>query len=230
MVTVWLASASLALLMAMMHWWLLTIPILSAGVLIIQFALWMVGMMIWFQQSKKDRMDAEMYFWMQTYLTTLSIKKTITESFVNVVQQYQLKKENWILPFMSNDALHALRNLKQRFTHPLYGLFITTLEFYEVQGGDVLMLFDSILQQTRMVESRRIEIQSLTKRYFFQWVFLWTLNLFILLMAKFVLMDLFDVMKNNLMFITSITIIFVYFPFSHLWWLQQWKRRKEKTL
>jgi len=230
MVTVWLASASLALLMAMLHWWLLTIPILSAGVLIIQFALWMVGMMIWFQQSKKDRMDAEMYFWMQTYLTTLSIKKTITESFVNVVQQYQLKKENWILPFMSNDALHALRNLKQRFTHPLYGLFITTLEFYEVQGGDVLMLFDSILQQTRMVESRRIEIQSLTKRYFFQWVFLWTLNLFILLMAKFVLMDLFDVMKNNLMFITSITIIFVYFPFSHLWWLQQWKRRKEKTL
>lgn len=230
MVTVWLASASLALLMAMLHWWLITIPILSGGVLIIQFALWMVGMMIWFQQSKKDRMDAEMYFWMQTYLTTLSIKKTITESFVNVVQQYQLKKENWILPFMSNDALHALRNLKQRFTHPLYGLFITTLEFYEVQGGDVLMLFDSILQQTRMVESRRIEIQSLTKRYFFQWVFLWTLNLFILLMAKFVLMDLFDVMKNNLMFITSITIIFVYFPFSHLWWLQQWKRRKEKTL
>jgi hypothetical protein len=230
MVTVWLTSASLALLMAMLHWWLLTIPILSGGVLIIQFALWMVGMMIWFQQSKKDRMDSEMYFWMQTYLTTLSIKKTITESFVNVVQQYQLKKENWILPFMSNDALHALRNLKQRFTHPLYGLFITTLEFYEVQGGDVLMLFDSILQQTRMVESRRIEIQSLTKRYFFQWVFLWTLNLFILLMAKFVLMDLFDVMKNNLMFITSITIIFAYFPFSHLWWLQQWKRRKEKTL
>jgi hypothetical protein len=230
MVTVWLTSASLALLMAILHWWLLTIPILSGGVLIIQFALWMVGMMIWFQQSKKDQMDSEMYFWMQTYLTTLSIKKTITESFVNVVQQYQLKKENWILPFMSNDALHALRNLKQRFTHPLYGLFITTLEFYEVQGGDVLMLFDSILQQTRMVESRRIEIQSLTKRYFFQWVFLWTLNLFILLMAKFVLMDLFDVMKNNLMFITSITIIFVYFPFSHLWWLQQWKRRKEKTL
>ena len=230
MVTIWLASASLALLMAILHWWLLTIPILSGGVLIIQFALWMAGIMIWFQQSKKDRMDSEMYFWMQTYLTTLSIKKTITESFVNVVQQYQLKRENWILPFMSNDALHALRNLKQRFTHPLYGMFITTLEFYEVQGGDVLMLFDSILQQTRMVESRRIEIQSLTKRYFFQWVFLWTLNLFILLMAKFVLMDLFDVMKNNLMFITSITIIFVYFPFSHLWWLQQWKRRKEKTL
>jgi hypothetical protein len=102
------------------------------------------------------------------------------------------------------------------------------LEFYEQQGGDVLMLFDSILQQTRIVESRRIEIQSLTKRYLFQWVFLWTLNLFILLMSKFVLMDLFDVMKTNSIFITSITIIILYLPLSHVWWLQQWKQRKEK--
>jgi prophage maintenance system killer protein len=99
------------------------------------------------------------------------------------------------VPFISNDALHGLRNLKQRFTHPLYGLFMNTLEFYEEQGGDVLVLFDSILHQTRIVESRRIEIQSLTKRYFFQWIFLWILNLFILLMSKVVLMDLFDVMK-----------------------------------
>jgi hypothetical protein len=131
---------------------------------------------------------------------------------------------------MSNDSLHALRNLKQRFTHPLYGLFITTLEFYEEQGGDVLILFDSILQQTRMVESRRIEIQTLTKRYFFQWVFLWILNLFILLMSKFVLMDLFDVMKTNVIFITTITSVVLYFPLSHLWWLQSWQQRKRKTL
>jgi hypothetical protein len=230
MVMIWLGCASLALLLAMLHWWLLTIPILSGGVYIIQFGLWMVGLMIWFQQSKRDRIDSEMYYWMQTFLTTLSIKKTITETFVNVVQQYQLKKENWIHPFMSNDSLHALRNLKQRFTHPLYGLFINTLEFYEIQGGDVLMLFDSILQQTRMVESRRTEIQTLTKRYFFQWIFLWTLNLFILFMAKVVLMDLFDVMKTNLIFIAIITLILCYFPLSHLWWLQQWKIRKEKTL
>jgi hypothetical protein len=92
-----------------------------------------------------------------------------------------------------------------------------------------LILFDSVLQQTRMMESRRIEIKSLTKRYFFQWIFLWILNLFILLMSKVVLMDLFDVMKTNLIFITMITIILVYFPLSHWWWLQQWKFRKEKA-
>jgi hypothetical protein len=230
MVIVLFASASIALIMAILHAWLLSIQLLSGGVFILQLGLWMGGLIIWFKQAKHDRIDSDMYFWMQTFLTTLSIKKTILETFVHVVQQYQLKKEKWIIPFMSNDAIHALRNLKQRFTHPLYGLFLTTLEFYEEQGGDVLMLFDSILQQTRMVESRRIEIQSLTKRYFFQWVFLWTLNLFILLMSKFVLRDLFDVMKTNLIFITLITLIILYFPLSHLWWLQLWKHRKVKTL
>jgi hypothetical protein len=229
MVMVWIASACIALLLALLHGWLLSIPLLSGGIFVLQFGLWLIALMTWYQQSKRDRIDSDMYYWMQTLLTTLSIKKTITETFVNVVQQYQLKKEKWITPFMSNDALHALKNLKQRFTHPLYGLFITTLEFYEEQGGDVLILFDSVLQQTRMMESRRIEIKSLTKRYFFQWIFLWILNLFILLMSKVVLMDLFDVMKTNLIFITMITIILVYFPLSHWWWLQQWKFRKEKA-
>jgi hypothetical protein len=229
MVMVWMLSAGIALMLTLLHLWLLAIPMLSGGVLILQFGLWWIGLRFWLQQSKQDQKDSQMYYWMQTLLTTLSIKKTITETFVNVVQQYQLKKEHWIDPYMSNDSLHALRNLKQRFTHPLYGLFLNTLEFYEVQGGDVLILFDSILQQTRLVEARRTEIQSLTKKYFFQWVFLWVLNLFILLMAKFVLLDLFDVMKTNLIFIAMITMVVLYFPFSHLWWLQQWQLRKGKT-
>jgi hypothetical protein len=229
MVMVWMISVGIALILTIFHLWLLSIPLLSIGVFILQFGLWLVGLMIWSQQSQKDQKDSQMYYWMQTLLTTLSIKKTITETFVNVVQQYQLKKEHWISPYMSNDSIHALRNLKQRFTHPLYGLFINTLEFYEVQGGDVLILFDSILQQTRLVESRRTEIQSLTKKYFFQWIFLWVLNLFILLMSKFVLMDLFDVMKTNLIFITSITMVILYFPLSHIWWLQQWQQRMRKA-
>ena len=227
---IWFFTFLIALLLASLHLWLLSLPLLSGGVYFLQFGLWLVGLSMWYRQSTRDQIDSQMYYWMQTLLTTLSIKKTITETFVNVVQQYQLKKEHWIDPYMSNDSLHALRNLKQRFTHPLYGLFITTLEFYEEQGGDVLILFDSILQQTRMVESRRIEIQTLTKRYFFQWVFLWILNLFILLMSKFVLMDLFDVMKTNVIFITTITSVVLYFPLSHLWWLQSWQQRKRKTL
>jgi hypothetical protein len=230
MVMIWFFTFLIALLLASLHLWLLSLPLLSGGVYFLQFGLWLVGLSMWYRQSTRDQIDSQMYYWMQTLLTTLSIKKTITETFVNVVQQYQLKKEHWIDPYMSNGSLHALRNLKQRFTHPLYGLFITTLEFYEEQGGDVLILFDSILQQTRMVESRRIEIQTLTKRYFFQWVFLWILNLFILFMSKFVLMDLFDVMKTNFIFITIITSVLLYFPFSHLWWLQQWQHRKKKTL
>ena len=229
MVMVWMLSVGIALMITVLHLWLLAMPMLSGGVFILQLGMWWIGLRFWSQQSRQDQKDSQMYYWMQTLLTTLSIKKTITETFVNVVQQYQLKKEHWLAPYMSNDSLHALRNLKQRFTHPLYGLFLNTLEFYEVQGGDVLILFDSILQQTRLVEARRTEIQSLTKKYFFQWVFLCVLNLFILLMAKFVLMDLFEVMKNNLTFIAMITVVVLYFPFSHLWWLQQWQHRKGKT-
>ena len=83
MVMVWIASACIALLLALLHGWLLSIPLLSGGIFVLQFGLWFVGLTTWFQQSKKDRIDSDMYYWMQTFLTTLSIKKTITETFVN---------------------------------------------------------------------------------------------------------------------------------------------------
>jgi hypothetical protein len=64
----------------------------------------------------------------------------------------------------------------------------------------------------------------LRKRYFFQWIFLWILNFMILIMSKIVLMDLFLSMQINILFVVLLSVIFVYFPLSHHWWFQQWKR------
>jgi hypothetical protein len=50
MVIVLFASASIALIMAILHAWLLSIPLLSGGVFILQLGLWMGGLIIWFKQ------------------------------------------------------------------------------------------------------------------------------------------------------------------------------------
>jgi len=210
--------------LSMIHLWLLENFWISGMVLLVLALGRAHGFLQWYQQSLDERKDAEMYYWMQTFLTTLSIKKTITETFVDVFQKYQLKNEKWIVAYASNDALNAMKNLGKRFTHPIYHLFLHTLAFYEQQGGDVFILFDSILQQTRQVEARRLEMTQLRKRYFFQWIFLWILNFMILIMSKIVLMDLFLSMQINILFVVLLSVIFVYFPLSHHWWFQQWKR------
>lgn len=224
MVKPYIWAMLVSMVLSILHLWLLNHLILSGFVLCMLMIGWSKGFQGWYHQSIAELKDGQMYYWMQTFLTTLSIKKTITETYVDVYQKYQLKHENWIIEYASNDALNAMKNLGKRFTHPIYHLFLHTLAFYEQQGGDVLVLFDSILQQTRQVESRRLEINQLRKRYFFQWMFLWILNFMILVMSKMVLMDLFFTMQINPLFVFLLSIIFVYFPLSHYLWFAQWQR------
>ena len=208
--------------------WLVPLTSLMVIMLFFIWLLWIWVLNGWKREMKINQLDEEMYYWLQNFITTLSIKKTITETFVDLSQRYQLKETNWLKSYTSNEVMQTMINLKQRFHHPIYEIFTSTLGFYEQQGGDVMTLFDSILFQTRLMETRRIEVYRYTKRYFFQWLFLWMLNLLILVLSKLILMDLFAMMKNTLIFQVLIVVILVLIPISKLIWFYQWVQVKQK--
>lgn len=228
MVMVGLFTVGVTLPLVSLWWWLLPVSPLIWIVL--------VGLLLGFffsfvkiqQASNINQKDEEMYYWLQNFLTTLAVKKTITETFVDVVKRYQWMKLNWIQAYASNEAMQALTNLKQRFQHPLYAIFVSTLAFYEQQGGDVMSLFDSILQQNRLMESRRMAMMQVRKRYLFQWLFLWLMNLTILMLVKVVLQDLFWVMEGSLIFQSILAAIFLFLPLSFIRWIHQWQKAKTK--
>jgi hypothetical protein len=189
---------------------------------------WMFSMA--FTKIAKDQAiqhrDQTMYYFIQLLITTLAIKKTVLESYVDVYQRYQLSKQTWLMAYGSNDPLVVLDNLKQKFPHPIFGLFVSTLNFYETQGGDVLTLFEGVLSQTRLVETRRITILQIKKRMLIQFGILWALNLFVIAMAKLVLFDLFTIMMTSTLFVLLLTVVLLYLPLSLHVWLQRAMPRK----
>ncbi len=190
--------------------------------------LWTYVLLGWKREWKYNQLNEEMYYWLQNFITTLSIKKTITETFVDLSQRYQLQSASWLKAYTSNEVMQTMINLKQRFRHPIYEIFTSTLSFYEQQGGDVMTLFESIMFQSRLMETRRIEVFRYSKRYLFQWLFLWLLNLIILVVSKFSLADLFSIMKDTFIFQTLIILILVLIPISKLIWFHSWIRLKQK--
>jgi hypothetical protein len=223
MVKVGLSTLGVSMPLVLLWWWLLPLSpfiwIVLAGLLIGFFLSFFRIQQVRMQNQKNE----EMYYWLQNFLTTLAVKKTITEAFMDVVKRYQWMKLTWVQAYASNEAMQALTNLKQRFQHPLYAIFVSTLAFYEQQGGDVMSLFDSILQQNRLIESRRMSMMQVRKRYLFQWLFLWLMNLTILMLAKVVLQDLFWVMESSVMFQSILAAIFLFLPFSFTRWIHQWQ-------
>lgn len=220
--------------------WLLTIPLMaflvwfipmSMLMIIFFMAIWMIWFYVlefWKREWNMNQVDEEMYYWLQNFITTLSIKKTITETFVDLSQRYQLQKVQWLQSYTSNDVMQSIINLKQRFHNPIYDIFASTLGFYEQQGGDVMSLFESILLQTRLMETRRIEVYRYTKRYFFQWLFLWLLNLLILVLSKLSLPDLYTIMEDTFIFQMLIALILALIPISQCLWFYQWVQVKRK--
>ena len=219
---------------------LLTLPLLGIAIWLIPLSMfimvyfgliwvfWTYILFSWKQEMNRSKQDEEMYYWLQNFITTLSIKKTITETFVDLSQRYQLQSATWLKSYMSNDVMQTMLNLNQRFRHPLYEVFTSTLGFYEQQGGDVMTLFESIMFQGRLMETRRIEVHRYSKRYFMQWVFLWMLNLIILIISKLSLPDLFNIMKDTLVFQILILLVLAFLPISKIIWFDQWIRLKRK--
>jgi hypothetical protein len=209
-----------SLVLGGIHYWMFLDPLYASLVtLLTGIGLWM-GIREWLKNKKRQVMEGEMYYFLQSFLTTLAIKKTVHETYVDVYQRYQLSHQRWIQTYTSNDPLFALDNLKQRFQHPLYQIFYTTIQFYEQQGGEVMILFDSLFRQMRLVESRRLEIQLLHRRYFAQWVGLWILNGLVLVMSKIVLLDLFTEMLINPIFVWMLSTVYLYVPLSFYQWIQ----------
>lgn len=225
----WLPAFFLTLVFAAFHYWLFEMVILSASFAILFFLLMFSGFIIWQKETFRQQRDETMYYFIQMFLTTLTIKKTVLESYLDVYQRYQLANHSWLQSYGSNDPLLVLENLQSRFPHPLFIVFVNTVKFYETQGGDVLDLFESVLTQTRLVETRRMEKQQLKKRYFWQWFMLWSLNLFVLFMAKIVLLDLFTTMMTSFIFVMMLTVVLWYVPISFLMWINTFIQGGEKT-
>ncbi len=219
---------------------ILTIPIVGIAVWLIPLTpllliflafVWMIWTYVllgWKREWHLNQINEEMYYWLQNFITTLSIKKTITETFVDLSQRYQLQSAVWLKAYTSNEVMQTMVNLKQRFHHPIYEIFTSTLSFYEQQGGDVMTLFESIMFQSRLMETRRIEVYRFSKRYLLQWLFLWILNLIILVVSKLSLADLYFIMKDTLIFQILILLILALIPISKLIWFYQWLQVKQK--
>lgn len=228
MVKIIFISLLLTIPIMALSWWFIPVSISYVFIFIVSFFLWMAIIQGWKKEWDINRLDEEMYYWVQNFITTLSIKKTITEAYVDLSQRYQLQKVTWLKSFSSNDVMQTMMNLKQRFHHPMYDLFCSTLNFYDEQGGEVMTLFESVLFQTRLMESRRLEMVRYTKRYFFQWMFLWALNVIILILSKWSLPDLYGLMKDTIIFQMMMILILLGIPLTKLIWYFQWSKVKQK--
>jgi len=165
----------------------------------------------------------QMYFYMHSIITTLAIKKHVHESVLDVTVALS-HHDKTIQDVMDSDGLTTLTNLKANYPAKIYDLFVSSIQFYDQQGGDVMSLFDNFLRQSRISETRIQEEEHIYRRGVIEFTTLWLFNLLVLLLAKWALRYMFDQMLSNLLVLLSISAVFIWLPLTFLYYQARYQR------
>jgi hypothetical protein len=114
--------------------------------------------------------------------------------------------------------------LKANYPAKMYDLFVSSIQFYDQQGGDVMSLFDNFLRQSRISETRIQEEEQIYRRGIIEFTTLWLFNLLVLLLAKWALRYMFDQMLSNLLVLLSISAVFIWLPLTFLYYQARYQQ------
>ena len=157
------------------------------------------------------RRTHECYKFINAFLITMSVKSSLTEAYISgtLNASPEFKKE---LEDLENMVVEdRIIYLRRYFNLAIYKMFLNVLKLYQDQGGDILALGDTLMEETTLVEtgvtkSFNIGISKLT-----EYSILWILTLIILIFMRFGMNEFYLTMLGNRFFFFSLIAFFLFF-------------------
>ena len=164
--------------------------------------------------SKKVDRIHYCYHFINSVLITMSVRDSLEESYRSGVQgsRGDLKHiANEIENMEINERIHYLRKY---FNLSIYKMFLNVLEIYIDQGGNILDMADSLINEsTRIEDSLNKTVRSVYKNLI-EFVILWVLSLGVLLFMRFGISSFYLQMLHSPIFIGVLVVFFIVILFS----------------
>jgi hypothetical protein len=138
----------------------------------------------------------------------MSIRGSLAEAFENATinADGQFKNE---LEFIEHLAIRErIDYLNKYFRFDIYYMFLNILTLYEDQGGDILTMAETLLQEINRIEETMIVVRSLSIRRTMEFLILWFITLGIVIFVRFGLSSFYSRMLNGLIVILMTSLLF----------------------
>lgn len=156
----------------------------------------------------------ECYHFINNFIISLSIKKSISgalETTVGSMNPEFVDLYNGIDNMSENEKLDYLSSY---FDFYDYSLFLQVINIWQEQGGDIISMSKYLLGNIRHNEEFISQFDMLAKRKYVEIGILWTISLAIVVVLRFALNDFYTKVKWQLLFIISLTMVFVFVLFT----------------
>ena len=153
----------------------------------------------------------ECYKFINSFLITMSVKESLTEAFSSgtLNASPEFKKE---LADLENMVVEdRIIYLRRYFDLAIYKMFINVLKLYQDQGGNILALGETLMQETTMVENSVTRSFNIGVKKIVEYAILWVLTFAILIFMRFGMSDFYITMLNNRFFVFCLIVFFLFF-------------------
>lgn len=149
------------------------------------------------------------------FVVGLSVKGSIDVVFTDLKESLPQKLKSEIDHYENATVLEVLLNLSDYFQLDVYHVFGDALKLYSEQGGDVWSIFGAIHERVKFVKSRNDTNLIMARTNFSTLSILWAFAFAILVVCRFVLVDFFVLMRDQLIFPILVMAIYLLCIFSY---------------
>lgn len=148
----------------------------------------------------KAKKMASMLNFVDQFIITLSIHKTILATMNSVEELSEANIKSELKSFTENEPLEKLDYLGHYFGHPIFNAFLDIVHTYLEQGGDILKSSSALLKEVAETRANRISIKQLHERKLAELIVGWCFVLMIIVMLRFVISDIYQSLLDNPIF------------------------------
>ncbi|MDY0345714.1 MAG: hypothetical protein WCX85_04710 [Bacilli bacterium] len=151
------------------------------------------------------------------FLLSMSVRSSFADAFSNAVinADGHLKDELAHIEHLS--VRERIDCLNKYFHFDVYYMFLNILTLYEDQGGDILTMAETLIQEVNRMEEAMMSVTSLINRKVVEFVILWTITLGIIIFMRFGVGQFYSKLLNAaLVIVMTLSLFALLFVSVHL--------------
>ncbi len=153
----------------------------------------------------------ECFHFVNAFIISLSVRKVVSSSIESVVATMSKPFQSMFTSLKDLEDTDKLNYLSgSYYPFHIYKLFLQVIYLYQEEGGDILKMSKHLLNEARDSENYAVETSGVSKRKSIEIAILWIICLAILVFMRFALKDFFLKIKDQILYISAICVLFAF--------------------
>ena len=149
------------------------------------------------------------YQFINSFLITLSIKDSLDDAFDNGCKHSITSFETILNEIREMTTIEKIKYLNKYFCFGVYHMFTNVLDIYSEQGGNVLKISESLMNESIKIEETITSIEKNSKKKLAEFAILWALAIVVILFMRFSLSEFYFKMLNSIIFMVLLCVFFL---------------------